>query len=506
MGRHNKVNVPSFDQIPKERASLATPAPMPLPAGRASSDYQIPLGGGSGWIVTAPLDHESFWRIHDLDTNHLDSVDPKDLLDMLADLSPEVSRAWWDFLRLCNPGYEYKAFEIGGETENLQAKAHIDDFFARLRDTYGSVDVVLNRFFSGAFLRGAFCSELVLDADARESIDLVAPEPFSIRFRRRTDALRGEVWQPGQWQGSDFVPLDIPTFRYLPVDPAPANPYGRPLAAPALFTSLFLLSLMHDIKRVVMQQGYRRLDISLNMEAAMDAYSFDNQGYNNLGEYVQAAIASVKSVYRTLQPDDAFFHTDIFELKDPVGAVDADSISAIDTIIHRLERMATRALKSNGLVMGTDASTNETDSNRRWEIHAAGVKSLQHLCESMMESQLTTSCRANGIQARIQFRFAELRASEMFRDAQTQAIIIQNARNEYEAGFTSQDEAAEKTVGHKADKPEPRKPIVQMDFIQDNNNGNEKIGGDERTVAIPVQPVILNGNGAVHDEPENYQN
>jgi hypothetical protein len=95
--------------------------------------------------------------------------------------------------------------------------------------------------------------------------------------------------------------------------------------------------------------------------------------------------------------------------------------------------------------------------------------------------------------------YKPLRASEMFRDAQTQSIIIQNARNEYEAGFTSQDEASEKTVGHPADTPEPRKPIVQMDFIQDNSSGNELIKtNDERVVKIAPLPVH-HQNGANHE-------
>jgi hypothetical protein len=44
----------------------------------------------------------------------------------------------------------------------------------------------------------------------------------------------------------------------------------------------------------------------------------------------------------------------------------------------------------------------------------------------------------------------------MFRDAQTRTMEIANIREEYSAGWISQNEAATKAVGHDADVPEPR--------------------------------------------------
>jgi hypothetical protein len=324
-----------------------------------------------------------------------------------------------------------------------------------------------------------------LDDLATESIDLVAPDPYSIRFRKKTDSLRKEIIQPGQWQNGEWVSLDIPTFTYLPVDPAPASPYGRPLAAPALFTAVFILSLLHDVKRVVMQQGYKRMDISMDLEAAEDAYSFDAQGYASFHAYVQAAINAVKTAYAALKPDDAFVHTSIFTLNPPAGTLDSDSIGAIAEILDRLEKMVTRGLKSTSLLLESGNSPSETDSNRRWEIHAAGIKSLQHLCENMLESQMQLSLQAKGIQARVEFRFSELRASEMLRDEQTRQLKIQNSVAEYQAGFVSQNEASNNTVNHDADVPEPRSLGIEDNAQDDNNDGDEALdrNSDSREIS-----------------------
>jgi len=443
-------------------------------SGRTSTDSS---GAGSGFggalVVTPPPDYESLWSLQDLDTDNIGTYTVKELVDMMADLSPEISKAIWDFQRLCNPGYEIKVYQLGSEDViDETAKEYIDGFLYELRRLYGSLDVVIGRLFMGAYLRGAFCAELVL-APGGLAVDLATPDPYSVRFRKIEDSIRGQIWQPGQVQSSDFVPLDIPTFKYLPVDPAPASPYGRSLVAPALFSAIFIVSLLHDVKRVVMQQGYRRLDIKLNLDLAMDNYTFDNQGYSSLAQYIAAAIQQIKNTYAALEPDDAFIHTDMFEIGVPVGTVDSDSIGAIDRIIERLEKMVTRALKTNALVMGTGDNTSESDSNRRWEIHSAGVKSLQHHCENLLESILETSLQAQGMQARVEFRFAELRAAEMFRDEQTRTLRIQNSRAEFEAGYTSQDEASNNAVGHNADVPEPRTQQGAVALVEDNNAGNE---------------------------------
>lgn len=491
-------NIPQQD-VPRASgvASTATRAPgtiipvsSPLPSGRASLDTAYNYNYADKTILPPP-DHESEWRFHDLDTKHLDYFSPMQVLDSLLEISPDVSRAAWDFNRLCNPGWECKAYVLGTEkTEDPAGTEWVKNLMLTLRNLYGSPDIVIGRYYMGAFMRGGFCGEIVLGPDARETVDLVAPDPFSIRFRKITDPIRGPIWQPGQMQKRNFVPLDIPTFRYLPIDPAPASPYGRSLAAPALFTTLFILSILHDVKRVIMQQGYKRMDIELDMELAQDAYTYDQQGYASLGEYVRAAMDAVKAAYKTLQPDDAFIHTSIFKLQTPAGTIDSDSLGAITDLISLLEKRVARALKSNSLLMDMESSPNETDSNRRWEIHAAGVKSLQHHCEHMLEALLGVGLQAAGIQARIEFRFSELRAAEMFRDEQTMAMRIQNARELYNAGYSSQEESSNYAINHNPDVAEPRNQTGDLDFKEDNSSGNEELKKDEKAGDRVVTRVL----------------
>jgi hypothetical protein len=106
--------------------------------------------------------------------------------------------------------------------------------------------------------------------------------------------------------------------------------------------------------------------------------------------------------------------------------------------------------------MGINEATTETHANRQWELHVAGIKAIQHLGESMWERQLTLALNLQGIQADVQFRYAELRAAEEMRDEQVRQLRNTNAAFEYWMGWDSQEESAQEITEHDPDVPEPR--------------------------------------------------
>jgi hypothetical protein len=364
----------------------------------------------------------------------------------------------------------------GSDVQDKRGQAAVQTFIDTLSDRHGSFDVVIGRINAGAFMRGALCAELVLDKRGRMPLDLATPDPASIRFRRRTDPELGDVWQPGQWQNYEFKPLDIPTFRYVAIDPMFGSPYGRPMAAPALFTSLFLLGMMHDLKRVIQQQGYPRIDIGIDIAQLLEAAPQLAANTAQFDNWVASLVAQVETVYSQLQPDDAYIHTSNVIVNRPVGTVDASSLGGIDGIIKALERMAVRALKTMPLMMGITETTGDVQSNRQFELFSAGIKSIQHYTETMLERLFTMALEAQGIQATVSFTFAELRAAEELRDSQTEAMRIANAKSKYDAGWISQDEASEEITGHPAVSPTPVTQAPNPEIVQDNGDGQELLG------------------------------
>ena len=431
--------------------------PRALAGGRLTWDDQYMLWGAGANIILPPPDARADWRMLNADELLLRRLPTDEVITLLADASPDVSRALWDFLRLCNPGWQCKAFYPGTDRPMPQAQKLLDDFWLMIKNRHGSTEVVINRLFFGAYLRGALFAELVLDETGRDPLDLATPDPWTVRFQRWVDPTLGQVWVPGQFHGAQFVALLRPTIRYVPIDPAPGIPYGRSPVVPAIFASLFLLGLLHDLRRVVAQQGYPRLDISIMLDqlrAAMPpTVAADPAQWK---AWVENTVGEVKTAYANLKPDDAFIHTSVVEINRPVGAGGEGSLAGIDAFIGTLERMTARALKTMPLLMGSSASGQMGDANRQWEIEAAGIKATQHLCEDLLEQLLTVGVvESQGVAADVQLRFAELRAAEMFRDEQTLSLKLDNAFKMWAYGYTSQDEAANHAVDHAADEQEP---------------------------------------------------
>lgn len=479
----------SAAQPAPERRAPPQRSQRALAGGRVSLDSNNRTDLFTSWRgVLAPESPDETWRFQSLDADTLDRLSPARLAELLSDLSPEISRALWDFHRMCNPGWECKAYTIGGEdTIDNVAQTAADAFLAQLNGYYGAADSQINRLFMSAFLRGALCAELVLDAAGRMPVDLAIIDPYVVGFRRKDDEVRGPIWQLCQQQNSQVVDLDRPTILYIPVDPLPGKPYGRALVTPALFTAVFGLAMLHDIRRVVQQQGWPRIDLEIDLEQLMLMLSTEEQGNpDQLGAAVAQAVADIQTVYEGLEPDDAYVHPSAVSVNRPVGTVDASSLGAVDGLIGALDRYATRALKSNPLLMGLDMNASEGQANRLWETHAAGVKSIQHLAETMLERLITLGLQAQGIVARVEFRFAELRTAELLRDAQVAQIQMTNARMAYDNGLISQDEQAEMALGKAtADVPEPRTAAAK---------GGTVVGGQPDPGSARIVDLTRNGH------------
>lgn len=420
---------------------------------------------GMGAIVTPPSNAEDVWRLERLDMQSFEKMPPHRLLELLCELSPDISRALWDFLRMCNPGWTCKAYRISATGQNtlaidLRAQQACDDFISTLKALYGDFNLVVNKLFIQAFLRGAMFSELIIAPDGMTPVDLAMPDPLPVRFEATKHPIRGTIFRPFEMIGGERVYIDIPTILYLPIDPFPGNPYGRALASPALFSTLFLLALLHDIRRVVQQQGYPRIDISIDLEVIQQTFEALEDMPNDMETWkgvIDAAVQQVADMYARLQPDEAYVHTSMITINRPVGTVDSSSLSGIQGIIDVLERWSIRALKTVPIVHGQAGAVTESNANRQWEIFAAGVKSIQHAAEVLLEGMFQFALRTQGIASKVEFRFSELRVAELLRDTQVDLLRMQVAKARYDQGYESQDEGALYATGkEKADQEEPR--------------------------------------------------
>lgn len=406
------------------------------------------------------LSDEDRWRGGELDGETLSRMSPDELIKLLCNLSPEFADALWQFMRFVNPGWTATASRPGGALKGKGAHQDaLDAFMRQLADRHGATDVPINRLLISAYLRGGLLAELVLDENARMPLDLATPDPISLEWQKIADPVLGEVWTFGQRRGGKFVRLDeYETIRYAPIDPFITEPQGRSPSATALFSAIFLLAMLHDLRRVVQQQGYPRIDISIDMARMRQMMPADLESDPSAAAaWVKAAIAEIRRVYAALQPDDAYVHPDVTTVNRPVGTLDSSSLGAVDGLMKAVERMIVRGLKMAPILLAMTDGVSEANVRVQWRIMKQTFKALQHLVEQLLDRLLTLALRAQGIAAVVEFKFADVDIIDKMIDAQTDEITIRNARAMYEAGWISQDEAARRGANvEKADVPEPR--------------------------------------------------
>ena len=413
------------------------------------------------------------WRLEEVDPNELRRMAPADLVPRMIRISPEMARAYFDFLRMGNPGWTLQALRpTGNRKPSTEGQEYLDWCVNQINFYHGSVETILNLMLTNLYVRGALLAELVLDKDARTFADIVVPDAYTARFRLEKDSrIGGDYWQLIQGSGRDAVILDRPTVKFVALDPLPGTPYGTSVIMPGLFPALFILTMLQDARRVVAQQGWPRLDIKILVEQIVAAMpEEDQQDAEKIKAVLDSAVAQVAASYSKLDPDQAWVHTDTVEFGNPIGAI--GSLDGVSELFRLLERMAIRAVKSQPLLFGIEEGMSEASANRQWEVHVQGVQAIQKVAEGVLSSLFSMALQAKGILAIAEFKFEELRASEELRDAQVLFQKLENAQLMEVMGYEDHDSASVYAVKH----PAKNTPIGVVGDEEDQPDDAE--GGD----------------------------
>lgn len=394
------------------------------------------------------------YRYEWMDSDLLRKKTVGELIEIAKASSPEISRAIWDFHRASVPGWECRVIDPATEGEHRQGQEIIDAFRRRLSLYHGGEEVLYTKMFTAILIRGSVLSEVYFEPDSRTPVDIAVPDPKTIKFREVDDALRGRRWQVGQFQDDEFVPLEGETIRYVALDPMPGKPYAQSPISAALFPAIFLLGIFQDLRRVIANQGWPRVDVSIDVEGIQEmlAEALDDDNIAENGDVIARVLSSITSqveeAISTLKPGDWYVHSSIVTVNDAVGTMDSTAIGEVTSVIEALERVAVKAVKTMPILQGISDAASEANANRQWEMWAAGIKALQHLVENSIQNHYDTVLQANGINAKTIFRFSEIRAAEELRDAQTLMMKIDNAIKAEQAGYMEADEAAMYVTNH----------------------------------------------------------
>lgn len=363
------------------------------------------------------------------------------LLTLLPDLSPDVGLAVWNILRLGSNGFNYTVKDNQGQDDE-NGKALLDVLMPRINARYGGLAGLIVQWLLTGFLQGAVCGEIALTEGLHDVEDIYPIDPYTIESSINAEGRPVDFFLPAS---GPRVEMNPEKFWYVPIDTYIDDPYGRPPAAPVLQEVWFDIAIITDLRKVVHNQGWPRIDIKIVEEVLLaNAPNGIKNDAAKLAEWLNERIAEVQSAYNDLQPDDSFVHFDSVEVN---GSDTSGRMFDAVGIIRAIERRMTKALKQLPILMASNEGTTETHGTVQWQIFVSGLRSLQGPIEFILSRMFKLALQVQGYQGDIECWFEPIRTTDRKSDADAEAIEISNAIKKFIAGFQTWEESAIEVTG-----------------------------------------------------------
>lgn len=380
--------------------------------------------------VIPPPDYQYDWNVLDINELTPNKIPTDRLLLLLSSVSSEIGKAAFDFQKYCNSNWtwELDSEKEGGNNQLSERSREVIENYIESLESFGtSFDAYLDKLTSGAFVRGAYFFEVVLHR--RRPVAFAVADPVLARFRQTDHPILGQAEELGQIINGRFTPLNYPTVFYEPVDSVINSSYGRSLMSPAVFPSLFLLGFLLDLRRVIRQQGYYKVDFSIDLEQLNQRIQQGILTPAEVDAFISQEIEGIRQYYASLGPDDAYVHTSDISVNDVSGSLNTSALTAVESVISLLQNQLTLACKTIPILMGINNSTSETHANRQWEDYMAAIRSCQRSLARALGKAFTLVLQYNGIQDKVIFKFSELSVMTALQFEQMRAVAISNIRN-----------------------------------------------------------------------------
>ena len=389
-----------------------------LAGGRVS--MQDPFKSQTLYHVAPPERTRSVFQLKNWTEEELLHLPVDQFMKVVTSISPEVNKAYKDFLRNCNESWYY-------QVEPESATPVIDDFIARLETKHHDFDVILDRIFAGIYKGGAMFIELELNASADMAIDIAVMDPYVARFHRVEDE-----WLLGQWQNGKWVYLhEDPTVMYVPFNAGPNEPFGKSMLESAPLDVVRMLGVMNDFRRVLESQGWARADFEINSEKLKDFMPPEIIGdVDAEDEFIQDFINGVNQMYSNLKPNEGYGHLDIVKVNMPTGGqMQSSFFGLVDGLMRLYDRRVGRATGSTPIKQHSNESIAETHAREQRKDYRIDISSIQSTVAGTLSTELGYVLRAEGVKGKVMFYFENTPDPEDVKAiAEAEGVKIENLK------------------------------------------------------------------------------
>ena len=373
----------------------------------------------------------------------------------IRDYNPDAALAVWNTLRLANPGHSVHVYQQrpgpdGEPVVDKEGARIVEDLAARVGSEYGGgLDTLVDVLNLTLMTQGAVAAELELSDNLREVLDYCPVDPRWIEFA--VDDETGKV-VPVVSSYGQVKRINVNQFRYIPLDPDVDDPHGRSPMWTTLEIIFFQQEVLRDLKAVMHNQGYPRIDVAVLEEIVVQNTPEHLKAPGREDEFrtwVDGFLSDLQTTYNGLHPDDTFIHWDWVKVG-YVGATNGTGSVDVARVIQVIDTQMVAALKQLPILLGRNEGATTTHATVQWQIYVAGIEALQRRTKRIVEWLHNTALRVYGRQSYARVEFDEIRKSDRKAEAEAERIETETLVTKVLAGWMDNDEAAVESVGHEA--------------------------------------------------------
>jgi hypothetical protein len=356
---------------------------------------------------------KKYQQVHNIDLTKLQSYTAEELLELIISVHPDISHALYTYLRMGDTGMTITAKKRTG-SEDKSGQRTLDELREMLNTPLPSPGYQHGRSLKKldtiqrlmVMVRGACAGEVVLNESVNDVVDIVPVDPSLIWFRRDPGTNRLVPWQyvknPRMQQGEtwfgQYKQIDTPTFIYEELDPMVDDPYGRTPILPVLQVVFFHLQVLQDLKAVVHNQGYPRMDVSMLEEVMLK--NMPPQFKNNPNEqrkWLKERMEEMQTHLNSLNPDDALFHWDSVKVEYLKGSGVGPMID-IKKLIDIIDTQMATSMKTLLTLLSRHQGSTETYSSVNIQLYIKTVESARSITKRFWQRAFSMSARVKGVQ------------------------------------------------------------------------------------------------------------
>jgi hypothetical protein len=268
------------------------------------------------------------------------------------------------------------------------------------------------------------------------------------------------------------VSLDLPTVFIECLDEKIDDPYGRSPIMSALNIIVFQLQVLNDLKAVVHNHGYPRIDIKIVEEVLLKRMPVAIRNNEEKKQsWLSDRLKEIIAMYTDLEPDDAFVHFDSVEIDTAGGGKGGGAMLDPEKLMNCIDNLIMTGLKTLSTVLGRRSSGNtESFAKLEIKIYMQGVRAMQELVETVLSRALTMALNIRGKQGNVKFKFQPIEIRTELEQEQFRLIKYQNIAYMRDQGWIDQETASQMAIG-KSPVAEPNYEVLGQSAATTNKDG-----------------------------------